>query len=355
MSSSAGASSSSAWRPDPPPPDPTEMEVTVANSDSDMDPDFKNISSCCICYEKYTRIYRQPISMSCGHTFCKNCVRRMLISRMFQCALCRTLSMIVVDKMSKNIALATILEKFNLFDSDEGLEEAKLQRAPGIDISDEEFIALTASRTGRAGFPEYPHHLNLGDLSSDESESSDDNSTIMRARHMFRTYSVVRRPTTTFTVPLGAFSGSNQPQRQPVPPPQPPVPVSGSHVRPSSDRPSFFSPFVQGQSSNSLAPRPRTSQDIANEFGMFQRGPRPQSSISFRNQRPPQNSVLQNQRPIFTPVNQFGSQPFVYRGGAPRIRMPPMPSHPPAAPTPVPGPRNFVRRFTTFNPPRAPQ
>uniref|UniRef100_A0A7E4ZRA8 RING-type domain-containing protein n=1 Tax=Panagrellus redivivus TaxID=6233 RepID=A0A7E4ZRA8_PANRE len=83
------------------------------------DSDLIELSKCCICYESYNKTNRVPITVPCGHTFCKTCMLRVYVSIMFQCCVCREVSLMGFGKIGKNLALMQIFEKAGLLADDD--------------------------------------------------------------------------------------------------------------------------------------------------------------------------------------------------------------------------------------------
>uniref|UniRef100_A0A7E4W260 RING-type domain-containing protein n=1 Tax=Panagrellus redivivus TaxID=6233 RepID=A0A7E4W260_PANRE len=88
-----------------------------------------DISRCCVCYGIYNRTNRAPMSMPCGHTFCRGCIRQMTTEILFSCGICRTISPVGWVSTKKNVVLIQALEKMNLLatdDTNEVLESTPL-------------------------------------------------------------------------------------------------------------------------------------------------------------------------------------------------------------------------------------
>uniref|UniRef100_A0A7E4VU97 RING-type domain-containing protein n=1 Tax=Panagrellus redivivus TaxID=6233 RepID=A0A7E4VU97_PANRE len=79
-------------------------------------------SKCSICYYKYNRTHRTPLSMNCGHTFCRTCVRQLSTAKLFSCPVCRAVSLIGWHRVQKNSVLLSIFEALNLLDDDDSNE-----------------------------------------------------------------------------------------------------------------------------------------------------------------------------------------------------------------------------------------
>uniref|UniRef100_A0A7E4VU34 RING-type domain-containing protein n=2 Tax=Panagrellus redivivus TaxID=6233 RepID=A0A7E4VU34_PANRE len=92
----------------PPPP------ITIP-----QDPEIMEICKCVICLEKYNKSYRAPVSASCGHTFCKRCVNRVISFKTFSCCVCRRVTFLGSSDMSKNLTILTLLEKMGQLENDD--------------------------------------------------------------------------------------------------------------------------------------------------------------------------------------------------------------------------------------------
>ena len=44
---------------------------------------------CKICFEKYDQQLRKPVSINCGHSFCKTCLSSLKVSNSYACPTCR--------------------------------------------------------------------------------------------------------------------------------------------------------------------------------------------------------------------------------------------------------------------------
>uniref|UniRef100_A0A7E4UZP3 RING-type domain-containing protein n=1 Tax=Panagrellus redivivus TaxID=6233 RepID=A0A7E4UZP3_PANRE len=87
-------------------------------------PDTKGvkINECCICYYTYNSSNRAPLSLPCGHTFCKQCTKQMKSILSIKCATCRKVLHVGIKDAPKNYALIQTLENFNLLASDDTVE-----------------------------------------------------------------------------------------------------------------------------------------------------------------------------------------------------------------------------------------
>uniref|UniRef100_A0A7E4VQ63 RING-type domain-containing protein n=1 Tax=Panagrellus redivivus TaxID=6233 RepID=A0A7E4VQ63_PANRE len=87
------------------------------------------LNHCCICVEKYNQTSRAPVSMPCGHTFCRRCVTRMTNMLTFRCGICRTVSLLGWNGTANNLTMIQLLEHAKLLDSDD-TAEATMTEAP---------------------------------------------------------------------------------------------------------------------------------------------------------------------------------------------------------------------------------
>uniref|UniRef100_A0A7E4UL54 RING-type domain-containing protein n=1 Tax=Panagrellus redivivus TaxID=6233 RepID=A0A7E4UL54_PANRE len=78
---------------------------------------------CCVCYYAYNRTNRAPVAVSCGHTFCKRCTEKLTTEKLFSCGVCRTVSIIGMKGIEKNLTLIELLESLNLLASDDIVED----------------------------------------------------------------------------------------------------------------------------------------------------------------------------------------------------------------------------------------
>uniref|UniRef100_A0A7E4UZN2 RING-type domain-containing protein n=1 Tax=Panagrellus redivivus TaxID=6233 RepID=A0A7E4UZN2_PANRE len=97
---------------------PSQNTITLSKADADL----VELSRCCICFETYSKVTRVPISMPCGHTFCKMCVYKVIRARAFHCCVCRVVSIVGFGDLHKNLALIQLLEKLKLLDDDVGTD-----------------------------------------------------------------------------------------------------------------------------------------------------------------------------------------------------------------------------------------
>uniref|UniRef100_A0A8C8VGE4 RING-type domain-containing protein n=1 Tax=Pelusios castaneus TaxID=367368 RepID=A0A8C8VGE4_9SAUR len=69
--------------------------------------------SCPICLD----IYKEPVSLSCGHTFCKECIQEVIDTHQqkpwgtYSCPICQV-DLVPFPKLQKNFQLCRIVEKF---------------------------------------------------------------------------------------------------------------------------------------------------------------------------------------------------------------------------------------------------
>lgn len=78
------------------------VETATSNSNAEIDPDFE----CPLCF----RLFYSPISLSCGHTFCRLCLHRSLMYQQ-QCPLCRMPCTSSSSNQQTNLALRKVIEK----------------------------------------------------------------------------------------------------------------------------------------------------------------------------------------------------------------------------------------------------
>uniref|UniRef100_A0A7E4V0R0 RING-type domain-containing protein n=1 Tax=Panagrellus redivivus TaxID=6233 RepID=A0A7E4V0R0_PANRE len=105
---------------------PTKNTDATTITSKDTDSKDLLINECCICLYPYTFTYRAPISLPCGHTFCKQCTQEMNTKT---CAICRAVLSIPSYKIKKNLALIEVLEHFKLLADDESAKERLTRRA----------------------------------------------------------------------------------------------------------------------------------------------------------------------------------------------------------------------------------
>uniref|UniRef100_A0A7E4ZRI9 RING-type domain-containing protein n=1 Tax=Panagrellus redivivus TaxID=6233 RepID=A0A7E4ZRI9_PANRE len=100
------------WPPhSPPKPQPSRASM-------------EDMSECCICMETYTKEIRAPVTIPCGHTFCKSCINKFIKAKVIQCCVCNVVT-IGFTKFSKNYAMLQMLEKLNLLTDEDDLKRPK--------------------------------------------------------------------------------------------------------------------------------------------------------------------------------------------------------------------------------------
>uniref|UniRef100_A0A7E4V9E7 RING-type domain-containing protein n=1 Tax=Panagrellus redivivus TaxID=6233 RepID=A0A7E4V9E7_PANRE len=92
----------------------TDDDIVVVQKDNNL----LEMCQCSICFERYTNAIRAPITMQCGHTFCKTCISKLITGKLFRCVVCQTVSIIGFGPLNKNIILTEILHKFGLLEPD---------------------------------------------------------------------------------------------------------------------------------------------------------------------------------------------------------------------------------------------
>jgi hypothetical protein len=71
---------------------------------------MNNVFNCPICWMKYSKSIRLPISLNCGHVICKICVKNMTVENSLTCSIDKTLVKVDLDNLS---ICYTILDHLN--------------------------------------------------------------------------------------------------------------------------------------------------------------------------------------------------------------------------------------------------
>lgn len=71
---------------------------------------MNNVFNCPICWMKYSKNIRLPISLNCGHVICKICVKNMTVDNTLTCGIDKTLVKVDLDNLS---ICYTILDHLN--------------------------------------------------------------------------------------------------------------------------------------------------------------------------------------------------------------------------------------------------
>lgn len=87
--------------------------------------------SCKICFEPYSKCYRCPVSLNCGHTFCLVCIRKLGMNKStIQCGICRKNTYANYKRLGKNIVLTELLEWMNILVNDSDRKPTPEEEAP---------------------------------------------------------------------------------------------------------------------------------------------------------------------------------------------------------------------------------
>uniref|UniRef100_A0A7E4ZR25 RING-type domain-containing protein n=1 Tax=Panagrellus redivivus TaxID=6233 RepID=A0A7E4ZR25_PANRE len=123
-----------------------------------MSPSDTDMAECCVCTCTYDRTNRAPVSINCGHTFCKCCIPRFINNKQLSCPVCRAVSIVGDSGFQKNLALIQALDKLKLLASDDSKEnsapnvrnvkKAKLPRANRQEQQQQRVNNNGASNTG---------------------------------------------------------------------------------------------------------------------------------------------------------------------------------------------------------------
>uniref|UniRef100_UPI00358EC3D0 E3 ubiquitin-protein ligase TRIM62-like n=1 Tax=Myxine glutinosa TaxID=7769 RepID=UPI00358EC3D0 len=99
---------------------------------SSMSGDCADELQCAVCLE----LYKEPITLPCGHSFCKVCIEQHWESReeatVCDCPNCRKVFPIKPE-CQKNVALAKLVEKMKLVP---GVNEEKMKLVPGVNVEE---------------------------------------------------------------------------------------------------------------------------------------------------------------------------------------------------------------------------
>uniref|UniRef100_UPI00358F4511 E3 ubiquitin-protein ligase TRIM7-like isoform X2 n=1 Tax=Myxine glutinosa TaxID=7769 RepID=UPI00358F4511 len=99
---------------------------------SSMSGDCADELQCAVCFE----LYKEPITLPCGHSFCKVCIKQHWESReeatVCDCPNCRKVFPIKPE-CQKNVALAKLVEKMKLVP---GVNEEKMKLVPGVNVEE---------------------------------------------------------------------------------------------------------------------------------------------------------------------------------------------------------------------------
>lgn len=71
----------------------------------------ESLTYCSVCFEEYDQEERTPLMLSCGHTFCKNCL--ILLPEPLRCPHCRCLESRPLKELPKNITIFQIQAQLN--------------------------------------------------------------------------------------------------------------------------------------------------------------------------------------------------------------------------------------------------
>uniref|UniRef100_A0A7E4UR73 RING-type domain-containing protein n=1 Tax=Panagrellus redivivus TaxID=6233 RepID=A0A7E4UR73_PANRE len=129
--------------------------TTSSSVDTSMNSEVEGpkMNQCVICYYTYNRTNRAPVSMPCGHTFCRQCcIRQTTVEKLFSCGVCRQVSVIGLNGTEKNLTLIEILESLNLLDTDDSVEGASKDSDAPLEITKQQAEVITDAMQTLAKF-----------------------------------------------------------------------------------------------------------------------------------------------------------------------------------------------------------
>uniref|UniRef100_A0A7E4VJI7 RING-type domain-containing protein n=1 Tax=Panagrellus redivivus TaxID=6233 RepID=A0A7E4VJI7_PANRE len=86
---------------------------TVASTSNSNANGLQEMAKCIICLETYTEYIRAPILTSCGHAFCRECVKKATVNHVFKCFECREMTL-CESGLKINISVLQCLQMMNL-------------------------------------------------------------------------------------------------------------------------------------------------------------------------------------------------------------------------------------------------
>uniref|UniRef100_A0A7E4UUV4 RING-type domain-containing protein n=1 Tax=Panagrellus redivivus TaxID=6233 RepID=A0A7E4UUV4_PANRE len=97
-----------------------------------IDREMVKIANCGFCHVKYNSTNRAPVSMPCGHTFCRGCIQKMTHVKLFACGTCHAPALHGWADTKPNLDMIQLLGKLNLLAKDDS--EGAVDETPTVTV-----------------------------------------------------------------------------------------------------------------------------------------------------------------------------------------------------------------------------